>query len=349
MVISDAGGAELDVPAVLERLVAGADLEAETARQLGDLMMDGALSGAQVGAFLALLRAKGETAQELTGLVTSMREHCVPVRLDVEALDTCGTGGDRHGTFNISTAAAMVVAGAGLPVAKHGNRAASSRCGSADVLEALGVTVDLPPQGVSACVAEAGMGFMFALTYHPAMRHVGAPRRELGIRTVFNILGPLSNPAAVPFQALGVSDPGLAARMAAVLAELGTVRALVFSGPEGLDELGLSGPSRLWTVTSGRVEEGEIDPLGLGLERSGREALRGGDSSQNAALVERILGGEQGPRTDVVALNAAAGLVAGGRATDLSQGLAMARESLGSGAAAEVLRRLRRISSGWPR
>lgn len=349
MVISEAGGAEANVPAVLEALIAGRDLETATARQLGDLMMDGALSGAQVGALLVLLRAKGETVGELTGLVASMREHCVPVRLEVEALDTCGTGGDRHGTFNISTAAAMVVAGAGLPVAKHGNRAASSRCGSADVLEALGVAIDLPPQGVADCVAEAGMGFMFALTYHPAMRHVGAPRRELGIRTVFNILGPLSNPAAVPFQALGVSAPALAARMASVLAALGTSRALVFSGPGGLDELGLDGPSHLWTVSAGGVEEGEIDPRDLGLVGAGREALLGGDATQNAALVERILAGEPGPRADVVALNAAAGLVAGGRAPDMAAGLELARESVASGAAAKVLSRLRQVSSGWRR
>lgn len=340
---------QFDLPKLLEELVAGADIGFEAARELGDGMMEGALTDAQTGAVLALLRAKGETVAELGGLVASMRRHSVPVRLDREALDTCGTGGDRLGTFNISTVAALVVAGTGLAVAKHGNRAASSRCGSADVLEALGVAVDLPPDGVTACVAGAGMGFMFAPSYHPAIRHVGAPRRELGIRTVFNILGPLSNPAAVPFQALGVSDPGLAARMAAVLAELGQPGALVFAGPEGMDELGLSAPSLCWAVSPGSVREGVIDPRELGLAPSPVAALLGGDPATNASLALAVLRGEAGPRADVVALNAAAGLVAAGRAKGVGEGLDMARESISSGAALGVLERLRSESAAWAR
>ena len=327
-------------PDFLEQLLRGGDIGAASARQLGDLMMDGSLSAAQVGAVLALWRAKGETASELIGLVGSMLDHCVRVRLPMDAVDTCGTGGDRQGTFNISTVAALVVAGAGLPVAKHGNRAASSRCGSADVLEALGVVIDLEPEGVATCVQEAGMGFMFAPAFHPAMRHVAAPRRELGIRTVFNILGPLANPAHVPFQALGVSDPGLAERMAQVLAGLGRRRALVFSGPDGLDEIGLSGPSRCWEVSAGRVVETEIEPSTLGIAAAPSAALRGGDAATNAATVRRLVGGEPGPMADVVLLNAAAALVAGERAADFHEGLAMARESLAGGSAASVLGRL---------
>ncbi|MHB8313984.1 MAG: anthranilate phosphoribosyltransferase [Candidatus Dormibacteria bacterium] len=334
---------------LLEDLLRGGDIGAASARRLGDLMMDGSLSAAQIGAVLALWRAKGETASELVGLVGSMLDHAVRVRLSVDAVDTCGTGGDRQGTFNISTVAALVVAGAGLPVAKHGNRAASSRCGSADVLEALGVVIDLDAEGVAICVQEAGMGFMFANAFHPAMRHVAAPRSELGIRTVFNVLGPLANPAHVPFQALGVSDPALAERMAQVLAGLGRRRALVFSGPEGLDELGLSGPSRCWEVSAGRVVETEIDPGSLGLAAAPSAALRGGDAAANAATVRRVLGGEPGPMADVVLLNSAAALVAGERAADLSEGLEMARESLRAGSAAAVLERLVAISTGLRR
>ncbi|MGC8473512.1 MAG: anthranilate phosphoribosyltransferase, partial [Candidatus Dormibacteria bacterium] len=254
-----------ELPPLLERLVRREEVGEEGARWLGDRMMEGALSGAQMGAVLALLRSKGETVAELAGLVTSMRDHSLKVELDRPALDTCGTGGDGLGTFNISTVAAMVVAGAGVAVAKHGNRAASGRCGSADVLEAVGVRIDLPPEGVANCVREAGVGFMFALRYHPAMRHVAAPRAELGIRTVFNILGPLSNPARVPFQSLGVADPALAERMAGVLAHLGGERALVFAGPSGMDELGLDGPSLCWRVEGGRTVRETIDPGELGL------------------------------------------------------------------------------------
>lgn len=329
---------------VLEQLLAGGDIGSERARRLGDAMMDGGMTPIQIGAVLALWRAKGETVAELVGLVGSLLDHCVTVELPVDAVDTCGTGGDRHGTFNISTAAALVVAGAGLPVAKHGNRAASSRCGSADVLEKLGVVIDLPPAGVVECVAEAGMGFMFAPVYHPAMRHVAAPRSELGIRTVFNVLGPLANPAAVPFQSLGVGDPALAVKMAGVLAGLGRRRALVFSGPDGLDELGLSGPSHGWEVSPGRKVEMEVDPAELGLALAPVAALRGGDASANAAIVQQVVEGEPGPKTDVVVLNAAAALVAGERASDFTQGLEMARASLGSGAAATVLERLIAVS-----
>ena len=336
-----------ELPPLLERLVRREEVGEESARWLGDRMMEGALSGAQMGAVLALLRSKGETVAELAGLVASMRDHSLKVELDRAALDTCGTGGDGLGTFNISTVAALVVAGAGVAVAKHGNRAASGRCGSADVLEALGVRIDLPPEGVAACVRDAGVGFMFAPRYHPAMRHVAAPRAELGIRTVFNILGPLSNPAQVPFQSLGVANSALAAKMAGVLAHLGGERALVFAGPSGMDELGLDGPSALWRVEAGRVAQETIDPGELGLAPAAPAKLAGGGPEVNAALALSVLGGEPGPRADVVALNAAAGLVSAGRAGDLAEGLSLARESLASGAGLDALERLRRVSQEW--
>jgi anthranilate phosphoribosyltransferase len=336
-----------ELPPLLERLVRREEVGEERARWLGDRMMEGALSGAQMGAVLALLRSKGETVAELAGLVASMRHHSLKVELDRPALDTCGTGGDGLGTFNISTVAALVVAGAGVAVAKHGNRAASGRCGSADVLEALGVRIDLPPEGVAACVRHAGVGFMFAPRYHPAMRHVAAPRAELGIRTVFNILGPLSNPAQVPFQSLGVADPALAAKMAGVLAHLGGERALVFAGPSGMDELGLDGPSSCWRVEAGRVARETIDPSELGLAPAAPAQLAGGGPEVNAALAVSVLEGEPGPRADVVALNAAAGLVSAGGARDLAEGMGLARESLVSGAGLDALERLRRVSQEW--
>ncbi len=335
----------LEVGSVLEQMLSGYDLGVSLSERLGDALMEGALSSAQVGALLAVWRAKGETTSELVGLVGSMMAHRVKVELSLDAVDTCGTGGDRRGTFNISTVAAMVVAGAGLPVAKHGNRAASSRCGSADVLEALGVTVSLPPAGVAACVEEAGMGFMFAPAYHPSMRHVAAPRSELGIRTVFNILGPLANPANVPYQALGVASPDLAERMAHVLSRLGRRRALVFCGPHGLDELGLDGPSLLWTVAGGEVAGSTVDPVGLGLEPAPSAALAGGDAAENAATARRILEGEEGPMRDVVLLNSAAALIAGGRASTFEDGIEMARMSLDGKAALEVLERLILVSA----
>ncbi len=316
------------------------DLDRPTARALGDAMMDGSATPAQVGALLALWRAKGETVEELAGLVGSMRAHAVAVELPRPAVDTCGTGGDRSGSFNISTAAALVVAGAGCPVAKHGNRAASSRAGSADVLEALGVRIQLSPRGVAACVEAAGIGFMLAPAYHPAMRHVAAPRRELGIRTAFNLLGPLANPAGVRHQALGTVDADLTRRLAAVLAELGHHHALVFTGPEGLDELGLAGPSLCLEVRDGVVTEGVVDPQALGLAPAPAAALRGGDATANAATIRRVLEGEVGPAADVVLLNAAAALVAADHAPTLGEGLAMARASLAGGGAGQALERL---------
>lgn len=325
--------ADLLIRDALERVVTGGDLDTGEARSVMNRIMAGEATPAQMGAILAALRAKGETIDELTGMVLSMRDHAVRVELSVDAVDTCGTGGDGTGTFNISTAAAFVVAGAGQPVAKHGNRAASSRCGSADVLEALGVVIQLSADGVRRCVEEVGIGFLFAPAFHPAMRHAAATRRELGIRTAFNILGPLANPARVRHQALGVGSPALAPRMAGVLHRLGHRRAIVFAGAGGLDEIGLQGPTRCHLVEPGGITQSEIDPEALGLAPAPLTALRGGDARENAATVRSILAGDLGAGRDVVLLNAAAALVAGEHAASLREALYQARAAVDSGAA----------------
>jgi anthranilate phosphoribosyltransferase len=328
----------------LETVVAGRSLDVSTARAVMDTMMEGKASPAQVGALVAALRTKGETVDELAGMVESMRAHATPVPLQVDAVDTCGTGGDSARTFNISTAAALVAAGAGCPVAKHGNRAASSRCGSADVLEALGVVISLSPQGVRRCVEEAGIGFLFAPDFHPALRHVAAVRRELGIRTVFNVLGPLANPARVRHQSLGVSNARLAPIMAEVLHRLGHIHALVFTGPDGVDELGVGGSARCYEVTPEGVRDFVLDPRDVGLEAAPVDAVRGGDAAANAATIRSVLNGERGPRRDVVLLNAAAVLVAADHVTTLLDGVAVAGRSIDSGAAGRSLEQLARVS-----
>jgi anthranilate phosphoribosyltransferase len=329
----------------LEQVVAGADLDHTTARRVMDTIMDGSATSVQIGGLLAALRAKGETVDEITGMVESMRDHATPVTLPMDAVDTCGTGGDGAATFNISSAAALVTAGAGCAVAKHGNRASSSRCGSADVFEALGVVIALPPEGVRRCIEEAGIGFFFAPAYHPAMRHAAQARSELGIRTVFNVLGPLANPARVRHQALGVSDASLAPIMAAVLRQLGVHRALVFSGPDGLDELGLAGPSQCYDVSPEGVREFVLDPRELGFAPVPLSALRGGDAAANAARVTAILDGEQGPARDIVVLNAAAALIAAGGAATFPDAVERARESIDSGKARACLTSLITVSN----
>jgi len=333
----------------LETLVRGDHLDLDTARAVMDRVMEGSASPAQIGAILAALRIRGESVEELTGMVMSMRDHAVRVELGVDAVDTCGTGGDASGTFNISTAAALVVAGAGVPVAKHGNRAASSRCGSADVLEELGVAVALGADGVRRCVEEVGIGFLFAPAFHPAMRHAAAPRRELGIRTAFNVLGPMANPARVPYQSLGVGDAALAAKMAGVLRGLGHRHALVFAGPGGIDELGLSGAARCIEVTPGGLRDFELDPAALGLRPAPVAALAGGDVARNAALLRGVLDGATGPARDVVLLNAAAALWAAERVGDMGEGLERARESIDGGAASRCLAGLVAVSTSAQR
>jgi anthranilate phosphoribosyltransferase len=329
----------------LEVVVSGRGLDAASARAVMDTMMEGEATPAQVGALIAALRTKGETVDELTGMVESMRAHATFVPLSVDAVDTCGTGGDGAGTFNISTAAALVAAGAGCPVAKHGNRAASSRCGSADVLEALGVVISLPPAGVRRCVEEAGIGFLYAPDFHPALRHVGPVRRELGIRTVFNVLGPLANPARVRHQLVGVSNPRMAPMMAEVLHRLGHVHALVFAGHDGIDELGVEGTARCYEVTPDGVSESILDSMDAGLATAHLDTVRGGDAATNASIILSVLDGEVGPRRDVVLLNAAAVLFAADRVVSLRDGVGIAADAIDSGAARRSLESLVRVSN----
>jgi anthranilate phosphoribosyltransferase len=323
-------------PSVLHHLLEGRSLTEDEAEAALATIMRGEATPAQVGAFLVALRAKGETAEELAGLVRAMVRHAEPVEASGALVDTCGTGGDNAGTFNISTVAALVVAAAGLRVAKHGNRAASGRCGSADLLEAWGVAIDLQPSAAARTIEELGIGFLFARTFHPAMRFVAPVRGELGVPTVFNVLGPLTNPAAVERQVVGVADARLAPLVAEALLRLGRRHALVFRGEDGLDELTTTGPSRLWEIRDGREEESLFDPASLGIPRAHLRDLQGGSVEENRAIADAVLAGEAGPRTDVVALNAAAGLYVGGAVRGLAEGLERARAVLASGAAAEL-------------
>jgi anthranilate phosphoribosyltransferase len=325
------------------QVVAGGELSEEDAAETMREIMTGVATPAQLGAFLTALRLRGETADEVTGLARVMREHAVhvPLRHDLREVDTCGTGGDAAGTFNVSTAAGLVVAAFGQPVAKHGNRAATSQCGSADVLEALGVKLDLGPEQVARCVETVGFGFMFAPAYHPAMRHVGPTRREIGVRTVFNILGPLTNPAGARYQTLGVADAKLLPLMGAALSRLGCARALVVYGEDGVDEISLSAPTRVCEVAEGQLREYTITPESLGLPERSRDEVRGGDPQQNATLLHAILGGEEdGAPADMVAANAGAALYVTGHAVTLRDGAQMARETLRSGKALATLEAL---------
>ena len=329
----------------IAHLVAGGSLtEAEAAAAMEEIMT-GTATPSQLGAFLTVLRLKGETVEELTGLARVMRDQAVHVTLPVhlQAVDTCGTGGDASGTFNVSTAAGLLVAALGQPVAKHGNRAATSRCGSADVLEALGVKLELGPEQVAICVERVGFGFMFAPTYHPAMKHVGPTRREIGIRTVFNILGPLTNPAGARYQVLGVADPKLLRLMGDVLLRLGCERALIVHGEDGVDELSLSAPTRVCEVRgdAGQLVEYTISPEDVGLTLRPREEVRGGDAEQNARTMRAVLSGEEtGAVADMVALNAGAALYVTGKATDLHDGVRQAKLALRTGRAVGTMESL---------
>jgi anthranilate phosphoribosyltransferase len=325
-------------PHVLSKIAARVSLDRDEAAAAMRVVMSGEATAAQVGGFLMALRTKGETVEEIEGLADTMLAFANPVAPPVPVVDTCGTGGDRSGTFNISTVAALVVAGAGVPVAKHGNRAASSICGSADLLEALGVRIDLDATGVERCLGQAGIAFIFAPVFHPAMGHAGPVRRELRVPTVFNFLGPLTNPARPFAQVVGVSDERMLPLLARVLARRGT-RARLFRALDGLDELTTTGPSLVFDVVDGDLRESMLDPADLGLARSEVEDLRGGDPEASAAIALSILRGEIGPRRDVVLLNTAAALEVSGRASSLDEGLAMAAASIDSGAAADVLKR----------
>lgn len=334
--------------AVLGRLAGGEDLPAEVAGAAMAEVLEGNATPAQMAAFIFGLRCKGETVDELAGMVGAMLDAAEKVELPAEVaatvVDTCGTGGDRSGTINVSTIAALVVAGAGVPVCKHGGRAASSRAGSADVLEALGVAIDLGPRGVARCVGEVGIGFCFAPRYHPAMRHAIPVRRELGVPTAFNFLGPLANPARVRRQVVGVGDPAMAAKMAGVLAAGGAESVMVVHGAGGLDELSTIGESEVHSWRDGRYETYQVSPAALGLAPARMSDLAGGDATHNADLLRRVLEGELGPRRDIVILNAAAALVVGGRAGDLAEGLELAAASIDGGGAAGALERLVAVS-----
>jgi anthranilate phosphoribosyltransferase len=336
----------------IRRVVEGQHLSRSEAESLMNEIMSGQATDAQIASFLTALRMKCETVDELIGFAKVIRAKASPVRpqLNVGAsysgtdremlVDTCGTGGDATGTFNISTATAFVVAGAGIRVAKHGNRSVSSFCGSADVVEALGIRLDLSTNAVARCIDEAGIGFLYAPLLHEAMRYVGLARREMKIRTVFNLLGPICNPAQASAQVLGVYNEDLTEIMAQVLCELGTERAFVVHGSDGLDEITISGESKISEVKNGEVRTYYVTPEDFGIERAPISAIQGGDASQNAEFIRDILSDRGGARRDVVLMNAAAGLVVGGKASGLAHGIQLARESIQSGNAMSCLKKL---------
>lgn len=311
-------------------------------------IMDGECTPAQVSCFITALRMKGETVEEITGFVKVMREKAIRVKTSRNpVLDTCGTGGDKLNTFNVSTTAGFVVAGAGASVAKHGNRAASSTCGSADVLEALGVNLSLSADQVGECIDHAGIGFMFAPAMHPAMKHAIGPRKEIGIRTVFNILGPMTNPAGATYQLIGVFSPDLTEPMARVLSNLGSKRAMVVHGLDGLDEISTIGPTRISELKDGEVKTYTFDPSDVGIDRARIEDLApGGTLGESAQILLAILRGEEGPRRDIVLVNSAAALVVAGLAEDMPEGMRLAAESVGSGAAISALQQMKSYAEG---
>ncbi|MBA3944380.1 MAG: anthranilate phosphoribosyltransferase [Herpetosiphonaceae bacterium] len=326
----------------IKTVVAGRDLEQEAAAAVMEAIMSGEATAAQIAALLTALHLKGETDAEIAGMALVMREKALPVGHEGAVLDTCGTGGDASNTFNISTVAAFIAAGAGAVVAKHGNRAMSSQCGSADVLEGLGVVIDLDAEGVRRCLDKAGIGFMFAQKFHPAMRYAAPIRSEIGIRTVFNVLGPLTNPAHAQYQVLGVASATLAEKLASALSRMGTQHALVVHGTDGVDEISLSAPSLVWDVRGGeQPRRFEISPETFGIRRADRASLQGGTVGENVAIARGILRGEdRGPRRDVVLLNAAAAMVAADYAAELPEGLALAAAALDNGSAMQRLEAL---------
>jgi anthranilate phosphoribosyltransferase len=328
------------IQSAIARLLEGTDLSRDEAREVMDQVMRGEATPAQIAGFLIALRAKGETVEEIAGCAEAMRGHALPVRPErTDVIDTAGTGGDGAGTVNLSTAAALVAAAAGTAVAKHGNRAVSSACGSADVLEALGFDIELPPEEIAKSIDELGFGFLFAQAHHPAMRHAGPVRRELATRTVFNILGPLTNPAGAGRQVVGVFAPELAGTVAEALSGLGTHRAMVVHGAGGIDELSPAGVNLAYHVNGG-IEREDLDPRDLGIPRCAPSDLSGGTPAENAESIRRVFGGAPGPRRDAVLLNAAAALMVAEITEDMRQGLAIAVTAIDSGAAADRLQSL---------
>ena len=329
----------------IETVVNDRSLTFEQATSVMEEIMIGEATPAQVAAFVTALRIKGETVDEIAGLATVMQARATPVRVTAPVVDTCGTGGEGASIFNISTTAAFVVAGAGLKVAKHGNRAISSNCGSADVLEALGVRIELGAEAVSKCLEVIGIGFMFAPSFHPAMKYAATPRREIGIRTVFNILGPLTNPARAKFQVIGVPSRELGENIAAVLHRLGTEHSLVVHGTDGMDEISISGKSLIWDINQHRVSPPyEILPEDLGFMKASVTQIRGGTARQNARILRGILSGEVGVRRNIVIMNAGAALVAGNNASDLKEGICIPEKTIESGKALAKLDELIKLS-----
>lgn len=331
----------------IQKLIDGHDLSTEEATAAMNTIMEGKATDAQIAGFLVALRLKGETVSEITGCATVMREKATRVNAgDGISVDTCGTGGDVSHTFNISTAAAFIVAGAGIKVAKHGNRSVSSKSGSADVLATLGVNLDADVPTVERCIAEANIGFLFAPKMHAAMKYAIGPRRELGVRTIFNVLGPLTNPAGAKHQVIGVFDKSLTKRLANVLGELGSTHALVVHGLEGLDEVSTTGPTQVSELKDGETSTYEITPEQLGIKRVPLARLQVEDAEQSAELIRTLLDGETGPAADIACMNAGAAIYAADQAVDLASGLAAARESVASGAAKNALARLVEVSQG---
>jgi anthranilate phosphoribosyltransferase len=336
----------VEIKALISQIASGATLSREMAHEAFDAMMSGEVTPSQIGALLMGLRVRGETVDEITGAVTAMRAKMLPVAAPDNAIDVVGTGGDASGSYNISTCAAFIVAGAGVPVAKHGNRALSSRSGAADVLAALGVRIDISPEVIATCIREARIGFMFAPAHHPAMKHVGPTRVELGTRTIFNLLGPLSNPAGVKRQMVGVFSRQWVEPLAHVLKNLGSQRAYVVHGSDGLDEITTSGPTTVAALEDGMVRSFEIVPEEVGLPRTKPDALRGGDAEANAQALKSVLQGRKGPYRDIAVLNAAAALVVAAKAGTLADGVKLAERAIDSGEAEAALDRLIAVSSG---
>ena len=331
--------------ALIGKVATGAGLSRDEAASAFNRMMSGEATPSQMGGLLMALRVRGESVDEITGAVSAMRAKMLRVEAPAEAIDVVGTGGDASGSFNISTCAAFIVAGAGVPVAKHGNRALSSRSGAADVLTALGVKIELAPEDVARCIKQAGIGFMFAPAHHPAMKHVGPTRVELGTRTIFNLLGPLSNPAGVKRQMVGVFSRQWVEPLARVLQNLGSERAWVVHGSDGLDEITIAGPSSVAALENGAVRTFEITPEEVGLKKAKPETLRGGDAETNALALKSVLEGRESPYRDVAIFNAAAALTVAGRAKDIKEGVVLARKSIDSGEAEARLDRLIAISN----
>jgi anthranilate phosphoribosyltransferase len=335
-----------DFKTIIGKVATGAALTRQEAASAFDSMMSGEATPSQMGGLLMALRVRGETVDEITGAVSAMRAKMLPVEAPADAIDIVGTGGDGSGSVNVSTCAAFIVAATGVPVAKHGNRALSSKSGAADVLAALGVKIDLAPEQVSRCIKEAGIGFMFAPTHHPAMKNVGPTRVELATRTIFNLLGPLSNPAGVRKQMIGVFSRQWVQPLAEVLKNLGAESIWVVHGSDGLDEITLTGPTAVAALENGKVRHFEVTPEDAGLPRANGESLKGGDANANAESLRGVLAGKPSAYRDVALLNAAAALVVAGKAKDLKDGVAQGKQSLDSGAAATRLKNLIAVSNG---